>query len=225
MKNLSFIGYDKYCACRNGSIYSIRSGRFLIPVVQNNGYCHVTLSQDGRRNNFSVHRLIAKSFIPNTECKQTVNHKDGNKQNNCVDNLEWHTQQEQIHHALAIGLMNGTRNPDRSISDETAHTICKYISDSWRNKDIASVLGVDAGLVARIRYGTDYNDISCEYDFKNILPSRRKLNIDKLIRICEMLQEGKSYKDIRSEVGVSTATISNIKRRKNGIHISQNYEF
>lgn len=225
MKNLSEIGFDKYCACRSGRIYSLRAGRYLTPVVQKSGYCHVTLSQDGKKSNFLVHRLIAIAFIPNPDEKPTVNHKDGNKQNNSLGNLEWMTQKEQIHHALLTGLMGGTRNPDRALDDEQAHQVCKLIADSWRNKDIAQAMNIDQQLVANIRYGKDYQEISCEYDFNNILPSRRKMSVEKLTRICELLEEGKKYSEIRSEVDVSTSAISTIKNRKHGIYISQNFNF
>ena len=51
-----------------------------------------------------VHRLVATAFIPNPDNKPTVNHIDGNKKNNCIDNLEWATYQEQSDHAHRIGL-------------------------------------------------------------------------------------------------------------------------
>lgn len=225
MKNLSEIGFDKYCACPSGRIYSLRSGRYLRQVVQANGYCQVTLCQDGKRSNFLVHRLIAIAFIPNPQDKPTVNHINGNKQDNSLVNLEWMTQQEQVHHSILTGLRYGTRNPDRSLDDEKAHQVCKLIADSWRNKDIAEAIGIDQQIVANIRYGKDYQEIACEYDFNNILPSRRKISVEKLTRICELLEKGKSYREIRLEVDVSSAAISKIKNRKHGIYISQSFNF
>lgn len=225
MKNLSFLGFDKYCACSTGRIYSLRSGSYLVPVLQANGYCYVTLSQDGKRNNHSVHRLIAMAYMETTPERNIVNHIDGNKQNNKLSNLEWVTQQENIHHALATGLMRGTRNPDRSLDDETVHIICKFIQDSWRNKDIADALSIHHQIVAQIRFGQTYQEISCEYNFRDILPSRRKLSTEKLVGICEMLQDNKSYMEICKVHQISSATVSKIKNRKSGIYISKNYNF
>lgn len=225
MKNLDVIGYDQYCADPSGKIYSLRSGRFLSCVEQRTGYLCVTLSQDGKRDNFSVHRLVALTHLDNSENLPVVNHIDGDKKNNKVTNLEWCTHQENVQHAVDTGLRSGTRNPDRSLTDERAHQVCRLICDNWRNKDISKSLGVSQQIVANIRYGRDYQNIACEYDFTDLLPSRRKLSTDKLIRICELLQEGKPYNFIRKVEGVSTSTISKIKHGKSGIYISKNYKF
>ena len=60
----------------------------------NNGYYCVSLSKSGKIEQKYVHRLVAEAFIDNTENKETVNHKNGKKICNCVDNLEWMTQEE-----------------------------------------------------------------------------------------------------------------------------------
>jgi hypothetical protein len=70
------------------------------------GYEVVTIWVEGIRKDTTVHQLVAQAFIPNPEDKPTVNHKDGNKLNNHVSNLEWATRSEQEQHARSIGLKN-----------------------------------------------------------------------------------------------------------------------
>lgn len=68
------------------------------------GYSRVMLHADSQQKNCKIHRLVAMAFLPNPENKGTVNHKDGDKLNNTVDNLEWNTQAEQNIHAYKAGL-------------------------------------------------------------------------------------------------------------------------
>lgn len=75
--------------------------------VSSKGYVYVQLFVKDVRHNVSVHHAVASAFIPNPENKKTVNHIDGNKQNNHVTNLEWNTQSENLKHAHATGLKKG----------------------------------------------------------------------------------------------------------------------
>lgn len=69
------------------------------------GYKFVVLYKDNKQKNFRVHRLVASAFIPNPNNYKIVNHKDGDKQNNSYDNLEWCTYSENLIHAYHTGLM------------------------------------------------------------------------------------------------------------------------
>lgn len=71
------------------------------------GYLGVSLAKDGVRKMTKVHRIVAEAFIPNPENKPQVNHKDGNKENNRVENLEWATALENQMHAIRTGLKTG----------------------------------------------------------------------------------------------------------------------
>lgn len=86
-------GYEgMYQVSDLGRVRSLKYGkvRVLRPGKNNNGYLRVNLKIDGSRKNFSIHRLVAQAFIPNyDESKNQVNHKDENKENNRVNNLEW----------------------------------------------------------------------------------------------------------------------------------------
>jgi hypothetical protein len=64
------------------------------------GYLNMSLYKGGKEVRAFVHRLVAEAFIPNPESKPCINHKDGNRSNNAVENLEWCTQSENIRHSF-----------------------------------------------------------------------------------------------------------------------------
>lgn len=68
------------------------------------GYKTTTLSKDGKRKTYLVHRLVAETFIRNEKSKPEVNHMDADKTNNCVSNLEWVTAKENSMHATSLGI-------------------------------------------------------------------------------------------------------------------------
>ena len=74
----------------NGSMLNFEE-HLLKPRIITHGYLSVALYKNGIRKDYKLHRLVAQHFIPNPENKPEVNHKDENKTNNCVDNLEWCT--------------------------------------------------------------------------------------------------------------------------------------
>lgn len=81
--------------------------------ITKDGYYETALSKNNKQKWIRTHRLVAQAFIPNPDNKPQVNHIDGNKLNNNVDNLEWCTNQENINHAIRTGLENfiGKNNP------------------------------------------------------------------------------------------------------------------
>lgn len=79
-------------------------GQIKIPAENEWGYLWVTLTKDGMRKHHKVHRLVAQAFLQKDDGKEFVNHKDGNKTNNNVENLEWVTSKENQQHAFRTGL-------------------------------------------------------------------------------------------------------------------------
>lgn len=94
---------DRYITDKNGKI-KFTHGRIIKVRSQNSGYNVLRLCKNGKKPAFTVHRIVAETFIPNPENKPYTNHKDGNKQNNRVSNLEWVTPSENMRHAVDTGL-------------------------------------------------------------------------------------------------------------------------
>ena len=82
--------------------------RILCEKMSNSGYLLVSLYKNNKQFNGYIHRLVAGAFVPNPDGKPEVNHIDGNKLNNCPENLEWVTRKENVHHAQVNGLLRTT---------------------------------------------------------------------------------------------------------------------
>jgi DNA-binding transcriptional regulator YiaG len=106
MENCKVInGFENYLIFRDGRILNRTRKKFLSIKIGKTGYHRVDLYNLGKNKTFNVHRLLAKAFIPNYENKPCVNHIDGIKSNNCIDNLEWVTHKENIQHAFKNNLI------------------------------------------------------------------------------------------------------------------------
>lgn len=92
-----------YYITENGKCFNSKTGKYLLGQVNcQHGYFSYSLTlPDGTKKRCSAHRLVANAYIPNNDKrKNQINHIDGNKLNNCVDNLEWVTQEENQQHAV-----------------------------------------------------------------------------------------------------------------------------
>lgn len=95
-----------------------KKGRLLAKLSNHKGYLVAKLSKENHSKRISIHRLVAKTFIPNPENKPQVNHIDGDKTNNRVDNLEWVTGAENIQHAYKTGLNKVTEEQRKKMSEK-----------------------------------------------------------------------------------------------------------
>ena len=97
-------GYPNYEVSIYGEVYSKKKGDVLEPQNNTHGYYVVTLYDNNIPKMHTVHRLVAKAFIPNPFNKNEINHINGNKKDNRVSNLEWCTSSENKKHAFKNGL-------------------------------------------------------------------------------------------------------------------------
>lgn len=103
--------FSRYKVSNFGDIYDLKQLKIINQHLNKDGYKCITLrGDDNIRKSFKVHRLVCSAFIKNVDCKSTVNHVDGVKCNNSINNLEWNTRSENIQHAWDTGLMKNTKS-------------------------------------------------------------------------------------------------------------------
>jgi antitoxin component HigA of HigAB toxin-antitoxin module len=130
---------------KDGRVFG-KSGKELKQRPDKDGYMVVGNYQ-------KVHRLVAQAFIPNPENKPTVNHINGDKSDNRVENLEWMTRSEQTQHAISTGLITYTYGEDHHTSKLTKkdiETIFYLKSLGWKQTDIANEMSVAQSRISEI---------------------------------------------------------------------------
>ena len=128
---------------RNRRGIYIQKEKLLSLTNTSTGYKKVELVKDGKRKGFKVHRLVAQAFIPNPDEKPQVNHIDGDKTNNYVDNLEWATASENSIHAYNTGLNSNKKELNEN-------EIVSMYMNGITKEDIAKQYGVSNAVIKRI---------------------------------------------------------------------------
>ena len=132
----------------NDSLGHLRSSKKLKKQVNNCGYEYVILSsKEEKHKTLTVHRIVAKTFIPNPEEKEDVNHIDGNKLNNNVNNLEWTTTQENIIKRYEIGI-DGNNYKRVSQFDKDGNLVGSFPS-SYEAERITGIKRTSIGACCR----------------------------------------------------------------------------
>ena len=105
--------FEDYTIDETGNVFSIRKNKYLKQTINRNGYCKVTLQKDKYRKMFSVHRLVAQAYLKNYSNTLQVNHINGIKTDNRVENLEMVTAKENMQKAVEIGLFDKCKEIQR----------------------------------------------------------------------------------------------------------------
>lgn len=204
-KFTSLIFYDGniipwYYISNYGRIYSVRYDRLIKPFLDSGGYLRVSITLPNGKTCFTgVHKLTLMSFQPIVENDIYIpNHKDGNKTNNFIGNLEWATMSENTRHALDTGLANcKCENSSKSIlSNKQVHYICSLMEKGKTNSEILNMLGYDYGaernrigaVIRLIRRGQTYLDISRQYNIPGI-NGRTTYPLEFAALVCQFLTD------------------------------------
>ena len=153
------IAYEDYFQISNrGYLYSKRTNKILKTYIRPSGYECVATKVNGTNLCFRIHRLVAQAFIPNPLNKPEVNHKDGNKLNNNVENLEWTTSSENMLHAYDTGLANAKAGIDNTNAKLTIEDI-KFIKNSMEScRKLGKIFNVHHTQISRVKRNVAYKN-------------------------------------------------------------------
>lgn len=169
-----WIEYNGYKISNYGKVIN-KKGKTLSMNTDSHGYVCTSIIDYGGDKIKGMHRIVATMFIPNPLNLPEVNHKDGNKENNRVDNLEWCTKKENMQHRSdVLGCMVGTDNPTNKLSDEQVleiYNLCK--TTDMRYKDIAEMYKIVPSQVSLIVGGYKWKYLNLEPLPRLVRGSRR----------------------------------------------------
>ena len=154
-------GYEGYYQISNlGRVKSLSrkyspKERILKNQYDKDGYYEIGLTKNKKKQYFRVHRLVAQAFIFNIKNKPQVNHKNGIKDDNRVENLEWCTNQENEKHAYNIGLKHaliGENNGSSKLTEKQVRII-KYLlkNSDLKQKEIGEIFNVSIAIISCIK--------------------------------------------------------------------------
>lgn len=158
---------DRFEVSNRGRVRNIHSGTILKPFIAC-GYRTIRIYiKDNKEKNFSIHRLVAVTFIPNPENKPQVNHIDGIKTNNNVENLEWVTPKENADHAFRTGLRTaiGSKHPNSKLTEAIVEEIKRdYVrgSKQFGARSLARKYGVNQKAIYSIIHNETWTHVKSE---------------------------------------------------------------
>lgn len=139
----------------DGRLYSKRNQKYLRPSKDKYGYMYYVISINGNRKTLKAHRLVAQAFIPNPENKPTVDHINGNRADNRVENLKWATLAEQHQNEI-------TKAKEQIIHERTDYRSMGAKRDFGRKATVVYELsGKLIGKYPTLKEAAEANNISC----------------------------------------------------------------
>ena len=166
-----FIFNQEYRIDKEGNVYSPYRGWHLVSQQEiQKGYLRVSLMTNKGRKFFMVHRLVLEAYQPRKDSLQLqVNHKDGDKHNNCLDNLEWCTGLENISHAYRNNLANKAKGENAGcvkLTEQQVLEICELIQSGTDSLTaIGQKYGVSKYCISDIKRKKSWSWLTKDYNF------------------------------------------------------------
>ena len=159
---IDIAGYEGlYAITEDGKVWGYRHQGFMAQRKNRGGYLYTGLRKNGKKRSYEIHRLVAIAYIPNPENLPEVNHKDENKSNNHVSNLEWVTHKENVNH--------GTRNA-RMAARQSKPVYCVELDKVFPSTKIASqILGIGACGICQTCLGNQKQTHGYHFRFMEVI--------------------------------------------------------
>lgn len=246
MLNMKSIGFSNYCVTKDGDIYSLHVNRVLKPACAQ-GYLFVSITNDlGKTINKKIHRIVAEVFLtPPSDLHVQVNHIDGCKTNNRLDNLEWLTPQENSQHAIDTGLRKPTYSSQAKhlaqaddivhdwtqkgltvITDEQAHRCCQLLESGYRVCDVSRMTAIERRLIQHFIDGTtpQHREVYLTYNFE-LVPRKLRTSPETVLKICQLLDNGLGISEVSKQLSCDRKLVSGIANGKTYKSISSGFGF
>lgn len=200
-----------YIVSADGKVYSTNNcgrAKYHKEISQrknSDGYMQITVGKNGHRSQYRVHRMVAEAFIPNPENLPEVNHKDNDRTNNCVENLEWCTHEYNVQYSIDSGNHVSTTNITGSNNPNYGNRILSEIYKN--NPDLAkknqSRPGARNGRARQIRIIDTTNNEVFEFGYMRAAASyliengfTKANDVDSVMnRLSKCAKNGKKYKN------------------------------
>lgn len=221
---------DNYEISTSGNIRKYDTKKLLKVSKAANGYYLVNLKTKSGWKTFYIHILVLVTFSLFKKIdKVTVNHIDGKKYNNSLENLEWANHTEQRLHAYKIGLR------DTKFDEQTVRKVCSYLEKGFKRKEIQSILEIEntkefKSLIENIKSKNSWYHISKGYNIFTKNPGNFKFSKECIEEICILLEKGKNTKEISKILNLDynksfKDLVYNIRLRKTWVKISNKYKW
>lgn len=148
----------KYWVTEEGEVFSNITNKFLKKILNINGYYRTQIRENGKNKYVFIHRLVAELYLENTENKPCVNHINGIKTDNRVENLQWCSRSENGIHAYRLGLntnkmseaIEAQAKAKRKLTYKQAEEIINRLIKGEKQKNLANEFNVSIHVIANI---------------------------------------------------------------------------
>lgn len=147
------VGYENLYRISNlGNLQDILTGKIRKSSLNSRGYPQLHLWRNGKKRNHTIHSLVMASFVGDRPTMMDINHRNGNKTDNRIENLEYVTRSQNIKHAFSIGLISkqGEKNPRAKLTDALIFSIRQLRKEGMTGRMLSRKFGISDGHVSDI---------------------------------------------------------------------------